>query len=197
VSGRAAGGRVQGLAWGAALGLLLEPGASSKASRSARCCAPHSPPSQTPHPTPPHPTPTPQPPPPPSYWQLNDIWAGASWSSVDVAGRWKPLHYGVARLFAPLALVAGEDGGGNVEVGWLALRGPPSARRPLSSRGAASAPPGRRGLPAARPPTPLPAPHLFFETLRPRCPGLPAPLRPRCTRSTTPQIPLTWRSRWR
>jgi hypothetical protein len=67
-------------------------------------------------PRPAHALPTHPPNRPPSYWQLNDVWAGASWSSVDYGGRWKPAHHGVARLFAPLAVAAAEDGSGALEV---------------------------------------------------------------------------------
>lgn len=35
------------------------------------------------------------------YWQLNDIWQGASWSSLEYGGRWKVLHYYSKRFFAP------------------------------------------------------------------------------------------------
>lgn len=38
------------------------------------------------------------------YWQLNDVWAGPSWSSVNVDGRWKPLNHAAKRFFAPLAV---------------------------------------------------------------------------------------------
>ena len=34
-------------------------------------------------------------------WQLNDIWPGASWSTVEYDGSWKPAHYHLRRLFAP------------------------------------------------------------------------------------------------
>jgi beta-mannosidase len=38
------------------------------------------------------------------YWQLNDCWPVASWSSLDYFGRWKTLHYAARRFFAPVML---------------------------------------------------------------------------------------------
>ena len=38
------------------------------------------------------------------YWQLNDCWPGASWSSIDYYGKWKALHYKVKESFAPVII---------------------------------------------------------------------------------------------
>ncbi|HEY9155881.1 MAG TPA: glycoside hydrolase family 2 protein, partial [Opitutaceae bacterium] len=35
------------------------------------------------------------------YWQLNDCWPVASWSSIEFTGRWKALHYCARRFNAP------------------------------------------------------------------------------------------------
>jgi len=36
------------------------------------------------------------------YWQLNDCWPVASWSSIDFYGNWKLLHHTVKEKFAPV-----------------------------------------------------------------------------------------------
>jgi beta-mannosidase len=44
------------------------------------------------------------------YWQLNDIWPVASWSSIDYHFRWKALHYYAKRFFQPLMISCHEEG---------------------------------------------------------------------------------------
>lgn len=46
------------------------------------------------------------------YWQLNDNWPVASWSSLDYFGNWKQLHYHAKRFYAPVIGTAiARDGG--------------------------------------------------------------------------------------
>jgi beta-galactosidase/beta-glucuronidase len=33
------------------------------------------------------------------YWQLNDIWPGASWTSLEYGGKWKMSHYHAEKFF--------------------------------------------------------------------------------------------------
>lgn len=43
------------------------------------------------------------------YWQLNDNWPVASWSSIDYHGRWKATQYMAKNFFAPLMISGLED----------------------------------------------------------------------------------------
>jgi len=43
------------------------------------------------------------------YWQLNDCWPVASWSSIDYFGAWKALHYFAKRFYAPILVVPIEE----------------------------------------------------------------------------------------
>jgi beta-mannosidase len=38
------------------------------------------------------------------YWQFNDCWPVASWSSVDSLGRYKALHYAAKKFYSPVAM---------------------------------------------------------------------------------------------
>ena len=38
------------------------------------------------------------------YWQLNDVWAAPTWSSIDFNLQWKMAHYEAKRFFAPLII---------------------------------------------------------------------------------------------
>lgn len=44
------------------------------------------------------------------YWQLNDVWPVASWSSIDYYGRFKALHYFAKRFFSPVSIICEETG---------------------------------------------------------------------------------------
>jgi beta-mannosidase len=46
------------------------------------------------------------------YWQLNDVWPGASWSSLDYFGHWKALHFHARRFYADVAVAALRDDDG-------------------------------------------------------------------------------------
>lgn len=46
------------------------------------------------------------------YWQLNDCWPVASWSSIDFYGRWKALQYYSRRFYAPLLVSPHVENGG-------------------------------------------------------------------------------------
>lgn len=45
------------------------------------------------------------------YWQINDIWPCASWSTIDVFGRWKASMYQMKRSFAPVLVSICEQRG--------------------------------------------------------------------------------------
>jgi beta-mannosidase len=49
------------------------------------------------------------------YWQLNDCWPVASWSSIDYYGNWKALQYYARRFYSPI-LVSPHVEDGNLAV---------------------------------------------------------------------------------
>ena len=52
------------------------------------------------------------------YWQLNDLWPVASWSSLEYGGKWKHLHYQAKRFYAPVAIVAKPSAAGGAVEFW-------------------------------------------------------------------------------
>uniref|UniRef100_A0A0R3RQR5 Beta-mannosidase n=1 Tax=Elaeophora elaphi TaxID=1147741 RepID=A0A0R3RQR5_9BILA len=43
------------------------------------------------------------------YWQLNDVWAAPTWSTIDYELSWKPAHYFARRFFAPVIFSVAVD----------------------------------------------------------------------------------------
>ncbi|HWX66918.1 MAG TPA: glycoside hydrolase family 2 protein [Rhodanobacter sp.] len=61
------------------------------------------------------------------YWQLNDVWPGASWSSIDYDGRWKALQFHTRRFYAPLLIAALRHDDGRTRVSLVSDRTTPLA----------------------------------------------------------------------
>jgi beta-mannosidase len=51
------------------------------------------------------------------YWQIDDCWPVASWSSIDYYGKWKALHYMAKKVYAPI-IVAPKIVGDSVQF-WI------------------------------------------------------------------------------
>ncbi len=51
------------------------------------------------------------------YWQLNDCWPVASWSSIEHTGRWRALHHAARRFNAPALVSVHIPGDESVVVG--------------------------------------------------------------------------------
>jgi beta-mannosidase len=66
------------------------------------------------------------------YWQLNDCWPVASWSSVDYFGRWKALQFYARRFYSPL-LVSPHAEGGRLDIHVVSDRAEPTPARLLVS----------------------------------------------------------------
>jgi beta-mannosidase len=49
------------------------------------------------------------------YWQINDCWPVASWSSTDYYHKWKAVHYAVKKAFEPL-MISSVNNGEDVDV---------------------------------------------------------------------------------
>jgi beta-mannosidase len=45
------------------------------------------------------------------FWQLNDCWPVASWSSIDYTGRWKALQYYARRFYSDILVSPHEENG--------------------------------------------------------------------------------------
>jgi beta-mannosidase len=43
------------------------------------------------------------------YWQINDCWPVASWSSTDYYHKWKALHYTVKKVYEPIILTIHQE----------------------------------------------------------------------------------------
>ena len=62
------------------------------------------------------------------YWQINDIWPVASWSSLDYGGQWKLMHHMAKRFFRLVNVVAVPNADGSD----ITLRAINDTGRPVS-----------------------------------------------------------------
>ena len=67
------------------------------------------------------------------YWQLNDNWPVASWSSLEYSGKWKQLHHHARRFFAPVIISAFQTKTDEVEL-WVTNDRPEPAQASVTAQ---------------------------------------------------------------